>query len=431
MNKKWMLENKFSRLNAEDVDGLTDEELKAYSEDLSNDSLQKEKDLNKRIEDLSKDSETNKEEIATLKTQLSEVDADVIKTLLTQVKAQGLALAKQGTKTGLTESKLTTEIKENKETLIQLAKGSTEAKSVIVKADTLRASITGNQQALELTDIGQLAHAKLTAYDIFRKIPVSESNNNGTIRYYDWDQATIARAAAAVAEGAAFPESTAKWITNTITLQKIGDTLPVSEEFFEDEAMFAAELEMFLNTNVAIKRNGDIINADGTSNTITGIVSTIGDFVPAASGISDASIYDLFVKVSEAITVGGGSKYSPDFGLMNIVDINKMKLKKDANENYIIPPFVSREGDQVAGMVVLEENAIVANTMVIGDRRYARIYEKAGIMLSRGTVNAQFAEDMETLKARTRLAFLIRAADVSGFLNVTSISAALTTLATP
>jgi hypothetical protein len=38
---------------------------------------------------------------------------------------------------------------------------------------------------------------------------------------------------------------------------------------------------------------------------------------------------------------------------------------------------------------------------------------------------------METLKVRTRLAFLIRGADEGGFRKVTSISAALALLATP
>jgi len=327
------------------------------------------------------------------------------------------------------EETVVEQINKNLETLKSAAKG-LSSKEVVVKADTLRANVTGNQNALDLEGIGQLAHAKLTAYDIFNKIPVSDSNTNGVIRYYDWDSATTVRAAAAIAEGAVFPESTAKWVTQTLPIEKIGDTLPVGEEFFEDSAMFAAELGMFLDTNVKIKRNNDIINGNGTTPNLKGIVATVGAFTPVASGISDASIYDLFVKVSEAITVGGGSKYAPNFGLMNITDINLMKLKKDANENYIIPPFASRDGNEVAGMVVLEENAIAANTMVIGDSRYARIYERAGITLSRGMVNAQFTEDMETLKVRTRLAFLIRNADVGGFLKVTSISAALTTLAT-
>lgn len=371
----------------------------------------------------------SKEDYNALKLELDTLKSDsTIKDLLNET-VEKLAQIEESTNSKKDASKTLPQVlKENKEAIQDIAKGISKSE-VVVKADVLRASINGNQQATELSDIGQLAHAKLTAYDIFRKIPVSESNNNGTIRYYDWDSATIARAAAAVAEGAAFPESTAAWVTETLTIKKIGDTLPVSEEFYEDEAMFAAELGMFLDTNVKIKRNNDLVNADGTGNNIKGIVASVDAYTPVASSISDANIYDLFVKVSESITATGGSKYSPDFCMMNIADINKMKLKKDANENYIIPPFVSRDGSNVAGIVVLEENSVTANTMVLGDRRYARIYEKAGITLSRGLVNAQFTEDMETLKVRTRLAFLIRGADKGGFAKVTDIAAALVTLA--
>jgi len=345
-----------------------------------------------------------------------------------QVSEAVTAMKENGKGAGV-EKTLATEIKENKEALkdiVQTGKG-----EVTVKATVLRASVAGNQQAVELPDIGQLAYARLTAYDIFRRIPVSGSNHNGVIRYYDWDEATKVRAAAMVAEGAAFPESTAAWVTNTINIRKIGDTLPVSEEFFEDENMFAAELNMFLDTNVRIKRNDQIVNGDGTGENLKGLFASIDAYTPVASGITDASIYDLAVKVSESITSVGGSKYAPDFALMNIADINKMKLKKDANNNYVMPPFASRDGRQVDQMIVLEENAVTPNTMVIGDRRYARIYEIAGVQLSRGLVNAQFTSDLETLKARTRLAFLIREADKGGFKKVTDIAAALTTLATP
>ena len=116
----------------------------------------------------------------------------------------------------------------------------------------------------------------------------------------------------------------------------------------------------------------------------------------------------MIVKMKEDITSTGGSKYNPDFAMMNITDINAMKLKKDANENYVLPPFVDRNGNQVDGLVIVENNALTANTMVIGDRRYARIYEMDGVSISKGVVNAQFSEDMETLKVRKRMLFLIR-----------------------
>tara|TARA_R110002020_G_scaffold146608_2_gene321282 strand:+ start:3387 stop:4628 length:1242 start_codon:yes stop_codon:yes gene_type:complete len=321
------------------------------------------------------------------------------------------------------------ELQKNTSELRSLAKGHTST-PISIKADTVRASVTDNESAFQLNGLGQLAHAKLTAYDIFTKIPVSDNNTNGVIRYYDWDAATTVRAAAAIAETGTFPESTAKWVGKTLNIEKIGDSLPVSEEFFEDSEMFAAEMSMFLDTNVKIQRNDDLVNGDGVAPNIKGLVTTVGAYTAAASGITDANIYDLLVKVSEDITATGGSKYAPNFALMNIADINEMKLKKDANNNYIIPPFVSRDGKQVAEMLVLEENSMTANTLVVGDSRYGRIYEKKGIEVSRGVVNAQFAEDMETLKVRTRLAFLIRDADVAGFKKVASISADLATLAT-
>jgi hypothetical protein len=67
-------------------------------------------------------------------------------------------------------------------------------------------------------------------YDVLPKISISnKANDNGIIKYHDWDEATTARATAMVAEWS-FPESTAKFIERTIPIRKI-DTLVVTEEF--------------------------------------------------------------------------------------------------------------------------------------------------------------------------------------------------------
>ena len=161
---------------------------------------------------------------------------------------------------------------------------------------------------------------------------------------------------------------------------------------------------------------------------MTGLVTSVPTYTPFASGIADASIYDLIVKVKESISTTGSMKYRVNFGLMNISDINKMKLKKDANGNYIIPPFVDRSGSVVDGITIIEDNVVTANTMILGDSRFARIYEATGMEISEGLVGTQFVEDAMTIKVRKRLAFLIRTVNKTGFKKVTSISAALTTL---
>jgi hypothetical protein len=110
---------------------------------------------------------------------------------------------------------------------------------------------------------------------------------------------------------------------------------------------------------------------------------------------------------------------------MNIADINKLMLKKDANNNYMF----QRPEDRLS-LRVIEDNNVTANSLFLGDSRYARIYEMGDVELSSGYINAQFTSDYMTLKARKRLAFLIRNADQSGFLYSDNIDADITTLAT-
>lgn len=374
-------------------------------------------------------SNINSEELKTIKEMAEKAakitDLDELKEAMNAIGLEIKAF-KEIQADGAKKNSLVEEIKSKLVALKALASGPEGAKELVVKALTNRASVAGNEQAFELPDIGQLATRKLSLYDLFPKITIADSNNNGIVRYYDWDKDTIARAAAAVAEGAPFPESTAKFTTNTIALKKIGDTLPVTEEFFEDEAMFAGELSMFLEVNVNLEIDRQLYLADGSANQITGLVSSVPAYVlPGNHATQDCNIYDLIAILSAAITKAGGAKYAPNFVVMNIADILRMQLKKDGFNNYVIPPFASKDGKQVGQVYVIESNIVTANTLVIGDSKFARIYEKGGITLERGMVNAQFTADEMTLKVRKRMLFLIRVADANGFLYVSDITAAL------
>lgn len=322
---------------------------------------------------------------------------------------------------GATKNTLRAEVKEKKDALKTMLRNS--GPEVALKAVTARASIATNPNQMLLPGIGQLIRVARSLWDIFRKVDLPAGDHNGTIKYLDWDEATTAKAADMIAEGGTYPESTAAFKGYSIDLKKVGDSLPVNEEFFEDEATAAAELEIFIENNVESKIDDALVNADGTGDNITGLLASISAYAPAASGIQDANIYDLIVKVKSAITKPAGSKYRPDFVAMNSDDIDRLLLKKDQNDNYQFPPT-----HPIFSMIV-EDNSVPANQLVVGDRRFATIYQMGGVTLSRGVVNTQFVKDQITLKARKRLLFLIKNSDKSGFRKVTDITAALATLA--
>lgn len=315
----------------------------------------------------------------------------------------------------------------NKEAIKGSSKKGHEFEGVI-KADTVRASVTNNAFGQVVPGIGSLASRKLSIYDVFRKVPVAK-DRNGVVRYADWDAATTVRAAAAVAEAGTFPSSTAKWAMYSINLEKIGDSIPMSEEFLYDSAMFAAELDNFLRVNVAIKRDTDLTSADGVSPNVNGLLTQLTAYTAVAAGITDANMYDLIVKVKETISKPYGGKFNPDVALMNITDINNMQLKKDLNNNYILPPFFDRAGLKVDGLTVVECNSLTANTMVLGDSRFGAIYEEGDITVTTGFATGDFESDMQTLKARQRMNLLIKNSEKLGWLKVTDIAAALVTIA--
>ena len=299
--------------------------------------------------------------------------------------------------------------------------------SISYKAAATTASVTSTRTYRD-NELVPLTARRMVMEDLFRHIPIG-ADNAGSVAYIDWDEATTARAAAAVAEGAPFPESTVAWEEFVIKLKKIGDTIPVTEEFLFDEARFAGELAEFLSENVDLEVDDQLLNGDGTGANLTGLLTSAPAYTPVNRGIADPTVYDLIPILREIIVKGKGAKFQPNFVMMNLTEINKVKLEKDANNNYLMPPFVSRDGAVIDGIPVIENNNMADDTMVIGDSRRGRIYDSTeGYSLSVGYVNAQFTSDLKTMKGRRRLALLIKESEKAGYLKVSSISAALTAL---
>ena len=394
----------FEYKTQKEIADLTDEQVEVYAKEL------KAQEIKVRKTEIEAATKVLSDELATVKTASGELQ-EQINVLKEVAKTQAPK-----------EILLVDELKTNKDALIAISKGGKG--EIQLKALSDRASIDPNLNYLPLAEITQLGVKRRSLYDVLPKIQVSVGNHNGVIKYRDWDEDTTVRAAAMVAEGAPFPESTAKYKDYTQPLQKIGDTLPVTEEFFEDEAQAAGELRMFLETNVNTVIDNQLVNGPGTGITLLGLVASSPAFVPAASGIAGANIYDLVKKVRTAIVFNRGSKYSPDIVLMNANTLDRLQLDKDLNNNYTF-----KDVDSIGSMIIVEDNNMADNVLIVGDRRYARIYEMGGVVISEGYKGDQFVEDEMTLKARKRMLLLVKNGDRTGFLKVTNITTALATLA--
>ena len=294
----------------------------------------------------------------------------------------------------------------------------------ISKADFGTASIANNTDGTRDLSISELNTQFLTLRDIYPTEFVSGSNN---YVYTDWDDSSVTRAADMIAEGGTFPESEAGFIERNISMHKVGDSIPVNAEVWEDEARFGNELTEFLRTNVAIKVNDQLLNGNNTGNNLRGLINSGTTYVPVAAGITDASTWDVAQNMALVMTKLG-KKFRASHLVMNATEFYKMQSKKDANNNYATAPFVSADGTQVGSMKIIIENGIPDNQMIALDNRFGKILDKASLTVSRGLVSNQFLTDQETIKVRERLNLLIKESNRSSVQVCTSISAAKTAI---
>jgi hypothetical protein len=358
------------------------------------------------------------------------IKADTIETLTKAVEKQGIELQKFISGKGGSENKSIAQmLEEKKEELKALASGDKNRTiKMTVKAPVLRASVTNTTQAMRLDDIGQVAHRGLTLSSLFRQRPVAP-NSNGVIRYTD--QSAPTRAAAAVAENNAFPESTFPWQEYTLNIQKIGDQVPVSVEAFNDVDYIAGEIQALLEINVRLKEDQDLWNANGVAPNIRGIFDYAPTYSAPDLALDDPNLYDLIVKVQEDINAGRESKFRANTCLVSYADFSGLLIKKAVDGHYVRPEWAQLLPDGTAnvnGIKVIPHALPTANTMLVGDFNWGEQFNMGDVEVEMGFIANQFINDMMTIKARKRTALLVRNVNLNAFRKVTDIAAAISAL---
>ncbi len=297
-----------------------------------------------------------------------------------------------------------------------------------LKTDVTSASVTSDSTGTYLPGFGQAAFKATVMEGLFANFSIP----SGRKTVYWQDQTTVTRGAETAAEAGTMAESALAWTQYSANVEKILDSIPMTMEALSDIDGVVAEIEQFLRTNMALKIDSQLWSGDDSTPNWNGIYTQSTDFTTAVvtAGISagtlaqtdDCSIYDLLMNMLTYIANGKESKFQGNLILMNPVDILKAKLKKDANNNYIIPPFVSRDGMIVNGANIVETSAVTANTLAVGDRRYPRYYNVGGVELEFGFHTDDFAKDRISLKARKRGQLVLRNVDATAFYKVTDIS---------
>lgn len=229
---------------------------------------------------------------------------------------------------------------------------------------------------------------------------------------------------ASVAELDAMPEKDYDYEEKDAKVKKVGVHNKHSREMAEDLPSIVTDIENELVRDLELEIDDQILAGDGTGNNLTGIrqnetAFSAGNFSGTLSG--NANRFDV-------LNVAVGQVYNKDFQPNYIVlhpeDVTGMNLEKDADGNYVMPPFTTSDRQRVRGIPVITNTGISAGDFLVGDfsRSIVKVKRDVSVEMT-NTDQDDFVKDRFTVRASARLSHRVSANEYEAFVGGTFSSA--------
>ena len=400
-----------------------------------------EKEMKEFIEGLNKKADETREAIET-KASAEDVESlkEEFKTDLAKyaeiVKTQGVELEKFKEVAAKSEVKtfagaLIKAMKDSEDKIKDLKSSSQNSVSLEIKASQGAGDIdTGTDFAMMEAGVGQIATRRPFIKGLFRSVPIATEY----LKYND--QETVVRDAKNVAACAASTHlSKLTWKTRTMQIQKVRDYIDLCIDMLDDYAFIASEIQNLITTDVALHVDAQLLLGDNVAPNLNSVDNVSSAFAAGtyATSVQAPTLVDL-IKVCGGLIADAGQNnaFMADTVLLNPSDSLLLTLEKDANNNYLLPNFVTANGIQIGAMRVIANPLVVADTMYVFDSTKGAIYERRASRIEMSFENSDnFEKELVTVKAYERLNFRVRNVDANAFLKVGSIATAITAILKP
>lgn len=215
-------------------------------------------------------------------------------------------------------------------------------------------------------------------------------------------------------EGATYAEDAFKYTEKMEPVQKIGTSIPVTDEQFEDVPGLASYLNLRLAFGLRQRFDLQVILGNGTPPNIEGITARSG-IQTQAKGTDP--VPDAVHKALTKVRVTG--RANPTHIVMNPNDWQDVRLLRTADGIYIWGNPSEAGPQRIWGLPVVLADLLTENTALVGDFMFCQALEKRGVDIQVGYSGTQFVEGKKTVRADLRVAFCVYRS--AAFCTVTSI----------
>jgi len=375
----------------------------------------------------------SKEDIAALKSELSDTMTKQFVALQKVLKDQGI-LMKRLTSEEVSEKKVTVREKvlENKDAIIKLAKGeSRDNVSFTVKAVgdmSLSGNTTGQiPQADRNPVIGDVNERAVTLLDL-----VSSGSIGSNIKEWVYvDSNTEEGAAASTAEGAIKNQIDFELKVGSNKVEKVTAYIVATDEMLEDVEGVVSLVNNKLTTKVRLALEKYVYDGDGTSPNLEGISTVAPTFAAGAfAGLVDnANNVDVLAVAQNQIELADCAMPTAIF--MNPSDVTSLLLEKvsSTDKRYIERLQMIAGTLSFDGVPVVKSTMVPAGEFLMGDFTKANVDYKKGFTVEIGYNADNFVKNFKTIRGEVRAVCYVENNDRSCFVkgNFATAKAALET----
>lgn len=247
-------------------------------------------------------------------------------------------------------------------------------------------------------DIVPFALRRVVVQDLMPSMQISERG----IEYME--ETTYTPNAAPVAEGATKPESARVFTPRTAIAEVMATTLPITEQQLADAPFLMGYINATLGMEIEILEEAQLLTGTGSSPQIQGFLTKSGVQTQAKGA---DPVPTAFMKALTLVRFTGYSE--PDAAVWHPNDWQDVVTLQDLQGRYIFGDPSTIRINQMWGVPAVVTPSETENTILVGAfRMYSYIVRRMGLRVEMGYVNDNFAKNLKTIRAETRLALVIR-----------------------
>lgn len=281
----------------------------------------------------------------------------------------------------------------------QMAAGNSKNARMEVKNTVL--GNVGDNTSFPMQRPGVIAgdFAPLTLRQVIPTINIT-ANSVNSLREASWTND-----AAEVSHGGAKPESDITFEGYDVTIRTVAHWIKVSNQLLADAPAIASYIDVRLRDGLAQRVDRQLLLGNGTNPNISGLTDT-GNFTAYTASSGD-NLVDAINRAKYTMWATGNT---PDTVVVNPADWGEMERTREGvgSGAYLYGAPGTAAGGMPFGVRVVMSNNMPAGSFLIGAlASSATIYQRQGAVIEAGYVNADFTNNLVTLRAEERLALAV------------------------